>query len=252
MHKSAHECAAGEFEGVRWAADWSLAGFLLKYEHPSRDRVYTRGPDDPSRAAPSPIPVCFRHTFLIMANLSAPGRPLTLAIIIQALLSLPLSAQTATSPATTAAFLLNLAKFTQWPAEALPPAAPLIVCVLGDPAAAAALDQSSRNQLLEGHHIVVWRGNGEGRPQSCHVLFVAAAMEEEVRGVLNEVKGAPVLTVGDSMLFAETGGSVQLFRENDRTRFAVNIDVVHRQKLHLSAQLLTLAKLVRTKDAHQQ
>ena len=160
--------------------------------------------------------------------------------------------QSATAAALTSAFLFNFAKFTDWPETALPVAAPLVICVLGDPAAAASLEQSSRNQLLDGHRIVVWQGLGEGPVQSCHVLFIGAAVERQLRGLLDSVKNTPVLTVGESPTFAENGGSVQLFRENDRMRFAVNIDTIQRQKLHLRAQLLSLAKLVRSsKDAPQ-
>src|SRR3954462_1180404 len=123
----------------------------------------------------------------------------------------PAAAQTATASSLRSAFLFNFAKFTQWPAEALPPAAPLVICILGDPPVAAELEQSSRNQILEGHRIVVWKGLGEGPPQSCHVLYVAAALERQVQALLDTVRNAPVLTVGESALFAEAGGSVQLF-----------------------------------------
>jgi hypothetical protein len=175
---------------------------------------------------------------------------LALAFLLCVAAVIPAAAQTATASSLRSAFLFNFAKFTQWPAEALPPAAPLVICVLGDPAVAAELEQSARNQILEGHRIVVWKGLGEGSVQSCHMLYVAAAVERQVQASLDTVRNAPVLTVGESSLFAETGGSVQLFRENDRMRFAVNIDAVQRQKLHLSAQLLSLAKVIRSsKDA---
>jgi hypothetical protein len=175
---------------------------------------------------------------------------LVLAFVVWIAAVIPVTAQTATASSLRSAFLFNFAKFTEWPADALPPAAPLVICVLGDPAVAAALEQSARNQTLEGHRIVVWKGIGEGSVHSCHVLYVGGSVDRQVQGLLDTVRNAPVLTVGESALFAETGGSVQLFRENDRMRFAVNIDAVQRQKLHLSAQLLSLAKVIRSsKDA---
>ena len=188
---------------------------------------------------------------LLIAALHLPRRwSLALALVLHALTTTAASAQTASAPSLRAAFLFNFAKFTEWPADALPPATPLVICVLGDPAAAAALQQSARNQTVGGHRIVVRKGLDEGPVQSCHVLYVATAVELQVRTLLDSVKGAPVLTVGESAFFAADGGSVQLFRENDRMRFAVNIDAVQGQKLRLSAQLLNLAKLVRSnKDA---
>jgi hypothetical protein len=162
------------------------------------------------------------------------------------------TAQTASASSLRAAFLFNFAKFTEWPADALGPAAPLVICVVGDPAAATVLEHSTRTQTVGGHRIVVWQGLGEGPIQSCHVLYFAMTAERQMRALLDSVRGAPVLTVGESPQFAENGGSVQFFRENDRMRFAVNIDAVTEQKLRLSSQLLSLAKLVRTrKDAPQ-
>lgn len=185
-----------------------------------------------------------------MSSRRALGPALALAFLLCAAAAHPAAAQRATASSLRAAFLFNFAKFTQWPADALPPAAPLILCVVGDPAVAAALEQSARNQILEGHRMLVWKSPGEGSVQSCHVLYVAAVVERQEQALLDAVRNAPVLTVGESPLFAETGGTVQLFQENDRMRFAVNIDAVQRQKLHLSAQLLSLAKVIRSsKDA---
>jgi hypothetical protein len=175
-----------------------------------------------------------------------------LAVVVAAAVPPAATAQTASASSLRAAFLFNFAKFTDWPADALGPAAPLVICVLGDPAAAAVLEDSTRTQTVGGHRIVVWKGLGEGPIQSCHVLYFATAAERQMRALLDSVRGAPVLTVGESPLFAENGGAVQLFRENDRMRFAVNTDAVAEQKLHLSSQLLSLAKVVRTrKNASQ-
>ena len=88
--------------------------------------------------------------------------------------------------------------------------------------------------------------------RSCQVLFLGSSLARQALAVVESVKGAAVLTVSESPLFAQAGGTVQLFTENDRMRFAVNVDAAQRQRLRLSAQLLSLAKLVRDdKDASQ-
>jgi hypothetical protein len=158
-------------------------------------------------------------------------------------------AQKATAPELRGAFLFKFAMFTEWPPAVLPVTAPLVICVLGDPAAAAALDRYAQGRTVQTRRVVVWKGLGEGPVHACHVLYVAKDMEDEVGSILDSVTGLPVLTVGDSALFAQTRGTVQLLVENDRMRFAVNIDTVRRQKLRLSAQLLALGTIIRTPDA---
>ena len=67
----------------------------------------------------------------------------------------------------------------------------LVICVLGDPAVAAALEQSARNQILEGHRMVVWKGIGEGSVHSCHVLYVGGSVERQVQAPARHGQGTP-------------------------------------------------------------
>ena len=59
------------------------------------------------------------------------------------------------------------------------------------------------------------------------------------------VQGASVLTVGDDEAFATGGGVIGLYVDGDRLRFAINPASAERQRLRLSAKLLSLAKLVK-------
>ncbi len=50
--------------------------------------------------------------------------------------------------------------------------------------------------------------------------------------------------VGEGEGFAERGGAVQFFLEDNKLRFAVNVDAVQRARLTVSAKLLALARIV--------
>jgi YfiR/HmsC-like len=63
--------------------------------------------------------------------------------------------------------------------------------------------------------------------------------------ILGEVRGAPVLTVGDGDTFPRRGGIVGLIIEDGRMRFAINPDAAQRSGVRLSSKLLSLARLVR-------
>ena len=56
---------------------------------------------------------------------------------------------------------------------------------------------------------------------------------------------ALVLTVSDGKGFAQTGGIIELFIEDGRMRFAINLDAMEQTGVRLSSRLLGLAKVVR-------
>jgi len=52
------------------------------------------------------------------------------------------------------------------------------------------------------------------------------------------------LVVGEGAEFAERGGAIQFFLENNKLRFAINVDAVQRSRLQASSKLLALARIV--------
>jgi hypothetical protein len=157
--------------------------------------------------------------------------------------SATLSSQSVTQPALKAAFLINFAKFVEWPAD--PTAAgPLTLCVLDDVAVAEALGQLV-NGPVNGRPVLLVK-SARSRPlRECHLLFLGDSDPARAAATLDELKGAPILTVGDGDGFARSGGMIGLFVEDGRMRFAINSDAAQRVGLRLSSKLLTLAKIVK-------
>jgi hypothetical protein len=141
-----------------------------------------------------------------------------------------------------AAFLFNFAKFTEWPS--LEPAAPLVLCVIGDDRVGTALVDAVRGRRIGQRSLLVRQMGSNGPVRSCHVLFISTSETRSARGVLDSVKALPILTVSDSRGFADSDGIVELFVESDRMRFAVNTRAVTRAGVRLSSRLLGLARIV--------
>src|SRR5918999_3253891 len=80
------------------------------------------------------------------------GAIVTLAVGLR---GLPTFAQDVTSHALKAAFIYNFARFTAWPAAALPERGALALCVVGDPAVAEALERTVKNRTHNGHGFAV-------------------------------------------------------------------------------------------------
>jgi hypothetical protein len=154
-------------------------------------------------------------------------------------------AQSLAAPELKAAFLFNFAQFMEWPAETVPAGAPLALCVVNDIAVADVLEKTVKGRTVEGHSLTVKRLKAGAPLPPCHVLYVAGSDLKRSLEVIETVKGVLALTVSDAARFAETGGMVELFVENDRMRFAVNVDALQRARVRLSSRVLGLAKVVR-------
>jgi hypothetical protein len=147
-----------------------------------------------------------------------------------------------------AAFLYNFARFTEWPAEALPAGAAIVICVIGDPDVAQSLGQAVQGKAIDRRWVVVKRMNADGPVRSCQLVYAGGVDVQRARQVVDMVKGAAVLSVSDLPAFSEMGGMAHLFMEGERMRFAVNVDAAMRSNIRISAQLLNLARIV--KDEH--
>jgi len=145
-----------------------------------------------------------------------------------------------------AAFLLNFAKFTDWPEIAY--SDPLVLCVLDDARLAGSLFAIARGQFIDRHRIDV-RAVNSTDIQPCHLLFISSRTRE-VATALQRVKGLPVLTVSDTPRFDGSGGIIEFFIDQYRMRFAIDVDAARRSHLNLSSRLLGLARIVH--DDHVQ
>lgn len=173
------------------------------------------------------------------------GRPIALAVLAACLLPLlPGHAQDTTEPSLKAAFIFNIAKFTEWPGGALSPAQTFVACVIGDPGIAKALERMVTGRLVLGHAVTVRRVEPDGALRACHLLYTSRVSAAQAAAITATTSGAPVLTISDTEHFARTMGIAELFVENGRIRFALNPGIARRNHLHLSSQLLVLAARV--------
>ena len=144
-----------------------------------------------------------------------------------------------------AAYLYNFAKFVEWPADTFAgPNAPLRICVLGQNPFAGDLEQITAGKSVNGRTIQVDHVQGVSQARTCHIVFVSAAKNDEVKRILEGLRGASVLTVGDTKDFVAQGGIINLVLEDNRIRFEVNLKAATEGRLKISAKLLSLARLV--------
>lgn len=152
-------------------------------------------------------------------------------------------AQEATENVLKGAFILNFARFTEWPRDVLPIGAPLTACVVDDEPVAEALTKNAKGRLIAGHVVVVMIRT-ESTVQGCHVLYVSSESASTITHTVTSVGNSPILTISDAAEFARAGGIAQLFIEGGKMRFKVSMESVKRSRLQLSSRLLSLAQLI--------
>ena len=151
-----------------------------------------------------------------------------------------------------AAFLTNFAKFAEWPADTLPDGAPMTFCVMGDEDVASAIERLVKSRPAPGRELKVLRlkvdilsRRQESAVKTCHLLYASGIDARLWPVLLAAIDGKPVFSVSDSPGFAERGGLAALYVELNRMHFAINVETMRRSGLHLSAGLLSLAKIVK-------
>ena len=144
-----------------------------------------------------------------------------------------------------AAFLYNFAKFVDWPAKALPGASTSItLCILGEDPFGTDLEQILDGKTVNGKSIVIKRFRGIRGLEGCHILFISSSERHHLPEILGALRGASMLTVGETERFAKLGGIINFTIEENKVRFEINVDAAERAGLKISSRLLKLGKVI--------
>ncbi len=143
-----------------------------------------------------------------------------------------------------AAFLINFARYTEWPDESDgtgPSQGQRVeVCVLGRDPFGVVLDELDGREVGT-RTVAVRRSTVASELTACHVLFVARSEEGQFAEALGALEHRPILTVGDAAGFMESGGMINFVVRSNKLRFMINMDAVAGAGLDLSSRLLRLA-----------
>jgi hypothetical protein len=179
-------------------------------------------------------------------------RPRLLAALLTLLLTIHLAATpqgqaqiALTEYQVKAAYLFNFLKFVEYPNESFAdPLAPIVIGVVGDDPFGSALPQVVTGKTVQGRDLVIRNYRDGEELRGAHILFISASEKKRLPMIFSNLHGSSVLTVADMEGFLDAGGMIQFLNENDRVRFAINLDATTQARLKLSSKLLSLAKVV--------
>ena len=144
------------------------------------------------------------------------------------------------------AILFNFAKFVEWPTQTFrTPTEPIVICILGQNPFGNALETTVSGKTVSGRSLAI-RQNPDGQLSAgCQMLFVASTERKRFRSIVRGFKGAGVLSIGEGEDFAADGGVISLKMEGGKVRFEINVAAAEYADIRISANLLSLAQVVR-------
>jgi hypothetical protein len=142
-----------------------------------------------------------------------------------------------------AAYLVNFARFVQWPPSTKVDS--VEICVLGQDPFGRRLADLVAGEQVDGKDMRVKHVDNASAARTCQVLFIDRIAGKELAQIMKELSATPVLTVSDLPNFISQGGIIQFVLKDNRVRFEINLANAERVALTLNARLLNVALAVR-------
>lgn len=141
------------------------------------------------------------------------------------------------------AFVLNLAKFVRWPADAFDDSAsPLVIGTFVRDPINDIIDRDAQKTTVEGRAVRTVRLRSLADLDQCHVIYLSRGLSSQIPGALSYIHRKPILAISDAEGFLELGGHVAFVLRGSQTRFQINTEALRTSSLDARSQLLRLAE----------
>lgn len=148
-----------------------------------------------------------------------------------------------------ASFLAAFPNFIEWPESVFPSQqTPLLLCVFGDFSFGTSLAEMTRASSIRGRRVEVRWARKDQELRACQILFVSHSESKRYEKIFKAIEGASVLTVGETPDFLSSGGAIDFLVEEDKLQFEVSMVAAQEAHLHISSNMLALARHVITRQ----
>jgi hypothetical protein len=145
-----------------------------------------------------------------------------------------------------AAFLYNFAKFVEWPPGTFAHSNdPIVICIVGQNPFGPTLEDMVQGKKIGDRAFAVRRLSDTQQANRCQILFIGAAESKRIRVLLEVLKDAAILTVGETDDFTAAGGIMGFKLEGTRVRIQIALETAEHIRPRISSKLLGLAEIVK-------
>jgi hypothetical protein len=146
-----------------------------------------------------------------------------------------------------AAYLFNLGNFVKWSDMALQNN--FGICLLGKNPFGSNLELiANKDRKLQNRPVVLKNITSLADSKECAILFLSSSEQSNLTTLFNELKGKPILTVGDSEQFVVSGGMIQFYQREGKIRLMIDPQTLEESGLKASSQLMKIAQRVERKE----
>ena len=145
-----------------------------------------------------------------------------------------------------AEFLERFTRFIEWPdtAPAKSPSTTFHICVIGQNPFGRYLADLTGEIKIQNKDVEVSNITGPARIDGCELLFIDKSEASNLAAILSVTANKPILTVADTVGFAEKGVLINFYTAGDFIHFEINQAAAHKSRLRFSSRLLKLGRLV--------
>lgn len=145
-----------------------------------------------------------------------------------------------------AAMIIKFTEFIEWPQSSFDDnSGEFTIAVLGDNDYGKLFEPFTKRKFA-GKRLKIIHYNDIKNIGKIQILIVSQSERAIIDSIINELRGKPILTIGDFPGFANRGGIINFFRKaNNRIGFEINMESKELSGIKISSHLLRLGKVVR-------
>jgi uncharacterized protein DUF4154 len=143
-------------------------------------------------------------------------------------------------------FIYNFTKFITWP-NANKSNNSFSICAIGGEALYSSLDHLSKVKKIKNKTILIQKNPSLDKLNACSILFIGSSESNNLKSILDKIRGLPLLTIGDTEGYKKRGVAITLCEVNRKVRFKINRRAISNAGLTVSSELLKLGIRVDSK-----
>ncbi len=144
-----------------------------------------------------------------------------------------------------AAFIYKFIQFIEWPSNIESSSNKFIIGTFGRTNMQELL-QTFAGEKINERILEIRPIDNLNDIKQCHILYISPLETNNLDKILESLKDSSVLTISRMKDFANKGGMINFFINEERVRFEINPDSAQKAGLKISSKLLKVSKVIRS------